>query len=135
MRWALSTISGDGTAKIIQGQEDTTGPYRAKISDYGNHATLILSNSDGTPIKNWSLVYFNGDIVSAEADNAVRVLPDLNLDHVLTVNQANTVKTYLTNFGIDSNIVNAGMTVRQALRAIAREIDVTWDDIRPFYVA
>jgi hypothetical protein len=135
MRWVISPIIGDGTGEIVPGQEATTGPYRAKASDYGAHVALIPGNTDGTPKKNWALVYFNGDVTAAEADNALRVIPDYRLDDVLTTIQAAWVNNWVvTNFG-DNPGITAGMTVAQAIEALANVIEPGWNLSMPFSVA
>lgn len=129
MRWVISPIIGDGTATIVEGQEATTGPYRAAVSAYGPHAALLPGNNDGTPKKSWALVYFGGNaaqIAAAEADGAIRVFPaGLTEESVLTAPQANVFNNYLDDFGI-ANVLSAGMTGLQAIEAIAHEADPTF---------
>jgi hypothetical protein len=129
MRWVISPIIGNGTSQIIEGSEATTGPYRAAVGAYGPYAALIPGNNDGTPKKSWALVYFGGDaaqIAAAEADGAIRVFPaGLTEESVLTAPQANVFNNYLDNYGIN-NVLSAGMTGKQAIEAIAHEVDPTF---------
>jgi len=129
MRWIVSPVIGDGTSRIVVGQEATTGPYRPKA---GNYATewggIIPGNDDGTPVFNWCLVAASaGDLTAAEADPDLIVLPDLTMDHVLTTAQRNWLVTKLTNRGLPSGWVDPGITVREVLRTIGRWLDAKFD--------
>jgi len=127
-RWALSPIIGDGTFRIVAGQEATTGPYRAKAGDHGGHTALIPGNADGTPAFGWCLVRFDdsADLVAAAADGDIRLLPDWTLDHVITAGEAASISSALDHFGITGYPSPTGRTVRQVLRWIADRLDVTW---------
>jgi hypothetical protein len=127
MRWVISSIIGDGTAQIIVGQEDTTGPYRAKASSYGSHTALIPGNNDGTPKFNWALCYFDGDTTAAEADTDLIVFPELTLNHVLTLAQRNWLITKLSNRGFATGWIYDGITVRECVRTIGRWIEDNYD--------
>jgi len=128
MRWCLSPIIGDGTQSIVVGQETTTGPFRAKASDYGGHVAIIPSNPDGTPAFNWCLVRLaNTSVAEAEADTSLTVFPNLQLGDVLTANQRNWLVTRLNNHGLPSGWVDPGITVRQVLRTIGRYLEADFD--------
>jgi hypothetical protein len=127
LRWVLSPIIGNGTPDIIAGQEATTGPYRAKASDYGAHAAIIPGNDDGTPKFNWALCQFTGDIAAAEADPDLTVFPQLHLDDVLTLGQRNWLITKIGNLGKPTGWIVAGITVRECVRTIGRYLENNFD--------
>ena len=128
MRWALSPIIGNGTGQVVSGSEATTGPYRAKASDHGGHVAVIPGNDDGTPQYPWALVRFadDADLAGAQADGDIRLLPDWTMDHVLNRAEANAVITALGKFGI-TGPDPVGHTVRQVVRWLADQLDITWD--------
>jgi hypothetical protein len=123
MRWVMSPIIGNGTATIVAGQEATTGPYRAKASDYGAHAALIPGNADGTPVHNWCFVYFDGDVTAANGDAALDVLPDRQPGDVLTTLQRNFLINACTRRGLDSSWVVSGITFGEAVDHIGQLIE------------
>lgn len=128
MRWVVSPLIGDGTPTIIVGQESTTGPYRAKASDYGAHVAIIPGNDDGTPKFNWCLCRIEeAAVAAADADTDLIVFPDLTLDHVLTLAQRNWLITRLDNRGFPSGWVTAGITVIEVLRTIGRWLEANFD--------
>ena len=127
MRWVISPIIGNGTSEVVVGSEATTGPYRAKASDYGAHSAVIPGNDDGTPKFNWCLVYFDGDVTAAESDPDLTVLPNLTMDHRITLAQRDWLRTRLQNRGLPYLWVNTGDTVLSILRTIGRYLDAKYD--------
>jgi hypothetical protein len=127
MRWVISPIIGDGTSDIVVGSEATTGPYRLKAGDYGAHAAIIPGNNDGTPKFNWGICKFSGDETAADADTDLIVLPDLTMDHVLTLAQRNWLITKLSNRGHPTGWITNGITVREVLRTIGRWLEANFD--------
>jgi hypothetical protein len=126
-RWVISPIIGDGTSDIVVGSEATTGPYRLKASDYGAHAAIIPGNNDGTPMFNWGICHFDGDVTAAETDSDLTVLPELSMDHEITLTQRNWLRSRLQNHGLPYLWVNTGDTVREILRTIGRYLDDKFD--------
>lgn len=126
-RWAISPIIGNGTLNVIVGQEATTGPYRAKAADHGAHVTVIPGNNDGSPKYSWCIVKFGdtADMTAAAADGDIRLLPNWTLDHVLTSGEAAQVTSALNHFNI-TGPNPTGYTVRQVLRYLADQLDITW---------
>jgi hypothetical protein len=128
MRWVLSPIIGNGTSVVTPGSEATTGPYRAKASDYGPYVTIIPGNADGTPMFNWCLCRIaDSAVTAADADPDLTVFPDLQLDDVLTLAQRNWLITKVGNLGKPTGWIVAGITVREALRTIGRYLDEKFD--------
>ena len=131
-RWIISPVIGDGTDRIITGQESTTGPYRPKAANYATEwGGVIPGNADGTPAFNWCIVRATaGDLAAADADTDLIVFPDLDMDHVLTIAQRNWLISRLDARGFNSGWVDPGITVLQVLRTIGRwleaNFDVTW---------
>ena len=127
MRWALSPIVGNGTGQVVVGSEATTGPYRAKASDHGGHVAVIPGNDDGTPKFGWCLVRLDdsADMVAAQADGDIRLLPDWTMGHVITAGEAATIANAAAHFGLNPPS-STGRTVRQVLRWLADRLDVTW---------
>lgn len=121
-RWALSPIVGTGTM---------ADPYRAKAADYGAHVAIIPGNDDGTPRFPWALVRLDdsADMTAAAADTTLRLLPAWSLDHVLTAAEATSVTNALGKFGIAGYPSPTGRTVRQVLRWIADQLDITWQGV------
>jgi hypothetical protein len=126
-RWALSPIIGNGTATVVVGQEATTGPYRAKASDYGAHVAVIPGNDDGTPRFAWALVKLDdsADLTAAAADTELRLLPAWSMDKVLNAAEAGAVANALARFDLYGPDAT-GHTVRQVVRWIADQLDLTW---------
>lgn len=87
MRWVLSPIIGNGTAPTAD-MTDATGPYRAKVSNYGvSHVSSIPGNEDGSPANLWALVLVDdttGDWTGIDGDGDIVALPDLGRDEEVT---------------------------------------------------
>jgi hypothetical protein len=129
MRWVLSPIIGNGTAKIVVGQEATTGPYRASASAYGGHVAIIPGNDDGTPKFNWCLCQMeeSAAVAADAADPAITVFPALQLDDVLTLGQRNWLITKVGNLGKPTGWIVPGITVRECVRTIGRYLEDNFD--------
>lgn len=132
MRWALSPIIGDGTPIVVVGQEDTTGPYRLKVSNYGAHTAIIPGNNDGTPKFNWGIAKLSDDAATAaeadqNLDSRITIFPQLTLDHVLTLAQRNWLITKVSALGKPTGWITDGITVREAIRTIGRYLEDNFD--------
>lgn len=124
-RWILSPIIGDGTARVVPGQEATTGPYRPKAADYATAWTALVPEVADAQ---WCVVRATeGDLAAAEADTELVVFPQLDPDHVLTLAQRNWLISRLDNRGHPSGWVTAGITVREVIRTIGRWLDNRFD--------
>lgn len=121
--WALARVYGDGTAIPPREWTPTTGFYRPAGTQYGSFIALLPPGSA------WALVRYGDDYneVLAGADPDIRILPNLAYDHVLTTQERNAINRNLSDFAITGVTLTSGMTVRQALRAIASTVDPTWD--------
>lgn len=128
-RWVLSPWIGDGSTRIVTGQELTTGPWRPRASLYASAWTLVGPGAeDGTPARNWCLIRATaGDLVAAEADTELTVFPDLQLDDVLTLAQRNWLITKVSALGEPTGWITAGLTVREALRTIGRRLEANFE--------
>lgn len=125
MRWAIAPVIGTGG---WVGDPPVMDPYRLKVAEYGGHIAIIPGNADGTPAFDWGLARIVDDAVAAaDADPQITVFPQLALDHVLTLAQRNWLVTRLTNHGLPSGWVTAGITVLQVLRTIGRWLDDRFD--------
>jgi hypothetical protein len=131
--WAISTVDGNGQPYAVDDATGldivttATGPYRPRAGLYGTYVVLVQSDASGHPAKSWCLVRLgdDADLVAANADDGVRVLPDWTMDHVLTANQADQVNAATARFGIAAQ-AQAGMTVRAILRWLRDRLDTTW---------
>ena len=124
--WAISLVYGDGTPAAMPRKPPdtaTTGPFRPAADAYGSCIALI------PPGSSWALIRYGDDFdaVAADADPDVRVLPNLAYAHVLTAPERSAINRNLSDFAITGVTLTAGMTVRDAIRAIAAALDVTWN--------
>jgi hypothetical protein len=122
-RWIISPVVGDGTARVDVDSPATTGPYRPKAADYATAWGCIIPTGSS-----WCFVRASaGDLAAADADPDLIVLPDLQLDDVLTLAQRTWLITRLDSRGFASGWVTAGITVREVLRTIGRWLEASFD--------
>lgn len=83
-RWAISPIIGSGVVGFVDGVwvED---PYRAKVTDYGDHEAIIPVDDQGALTSTWCLTRIGDNaLTAAEDDVEVQVFPDLGPEEVIT---------------------------------------------------
>jgi hypothetical protein len=122
--WALARVYGNGNAPSHREPDtSTTGPWRPATDGYGPFVCLIPPGSQ------WALVRYGDafDEVAAAANPDVRILPNLAYDHVLTVPERGAINRHLDDLGVVGVSIVSGMTVLDAIRAIAESLDMSWD--------
>ena len=127
MLYALSQVIGDGTGEIIEGSENTTGPFRPRASIYGDYVAVI------PPGQEWCLV----KLVNADEDGPVKsdggliVLPPPG--HLWTTQEINLGNRRLTQEGFPA-VLTEGMTTEDAVNAVGGYISPGWSLALPFSV-
>lgn len=119
MEYGACEIIGSGTAR---------NPYRPVVADYG--CSFVGVNKGQTNIM--FVKFDGGDITGAIADPRVVTL-NRPLTDTLTALQANVVNNRLeARFGITSDPITAGMTVKQVYDTILAIVDDTaaWEAIK-----
>lgn len=121
-RWVISPVIGDGSTVIDPANPDTTGPKRPYAAKYGEY--LCVTDTD----KGWSFMFLrNHDMTEAEADDAIIVMPMLQMDDDLTPAQRTWLGTRLQAKGLPYAWLQQPRKVREALLIMARYIEPEFD--------
>lgn len=125
-RWFLASLIGSG-ADTVQVRD----PYRValdgKLSDGGYHA-LIPTDANGQPSTGWALVLVDTTSFAAlDADAALAGLPSEARDTPLTPARRGVLNAAVTKLGL-ANIPTAASTVGEAIQALGRRLDPTFDE-------
>lgn len=112
MEYGICDVVGSGTGE---------NPYRPLVADYGcNYVAIIPDDNRCAFVK-----VQGGDLVAASADPGIFHI-NQRLQQVLTAGQANAANTRFARWNLTTE-AQAGLTVKQVLADVMRELDVTTD--------
>lgn len=118
----VETIDGDGLRL-----------FRPKVAEIGvSHTAIIATGPDGVPTTDWCLVMVaTDDHAKVRALAGVDPMPDFPLDGKVSAIQRQTLvamKAAVERRGIDPAVIDGADGYRDAVRAIGRALDSTFDE-------